>query len=206
MRNDNDIRIEGIGSVHPGSYHDIRIEGMGTLKGEIEFERLRVMGIGKVESNIEGKEIVVEGTCTFRGDVRTKQLKVSGIVKSSGSRVYADKILIEGYFKGKGEVSADVIQVDGIVNTDLLSGDCININARGIGIVNFNISTRTNKVDTIECTTLSAKRLTANTIRAHDVHLKGNCHVENLYCDGTLRFDRSCKIRHIEGDCTVFKE
>ena len=41
----------------------------------------------------------------------------------------------------------------------------------------------------------------ANSISATDIVLQGGCVVDYVHCNGTLRYDATCRIKKIEGDC-----
>ena len=89
---------------------------------------------------------------------------------------------------------------------DSLFGDEVVINfASGIlGVFAFGFGKnwgKTNHANTIECTTLRASNIRANSISATDIVLQGGCVVDYVHCNGTLRYDATCRIKKIEGDC-----
>ena len=49
--------------------------------------------------------------------------------------------------------------------------------------------------------TLRASNIRANSISATDIVLQGGCVVDYVHCNGTLRYDATCRIKKIEGDC-----
>lgn len=200
-----DIKIEGLGTITQGSYGRIRVEGVGKIRGDVEFDSMRIDGTCNAEGTLIGKHMDVEGILKVNGDVKVKELEVEGMMKTADHKIYADKIRVEGMLKNEGEVNADNVLIEGCVNINDLFGDEIEINYDCHGHVFFfgkkNMFSKINKAGNIECSKLKACNLTCKTICATDIVLTDYCVVDTVNCNGSLKYDSTCKIRHIEGDC-----
>ncbi|WP_416326257.1 hypothetical protein [[Eubacterium] hominis] len=204
----NNISIEAIGSVSEGCYHKVTIEGVGKILGDIKFDKLEVEGTCKALGNLEGNVMDVEGVFTGKGDVKVKRLDVEGVMKTEKQKIYADEIVIEGILNNDDEVNADRIEVEGCINFNDLFGDEITINYSnrflsfmGFGSFGKSLQTKMNRANNIECTVLKACNITCHSISATDIYLESHCVVDTISCNGTLHYDSTCVIRHIEGEC-----
>ena len=204
----NNICIEAIGSVSEGEYHKITIEGVGKILGDVKFDKLEVEGTCKALGNLEGNVMDVEGVFTGMEDVKVKRLDVEGVMKTGNKKIYADQIIVEGILSNGDEVNADRIDVEGCINFNDLFGDEITINYSnnfisfmGFGKLGKTFQTKMNKANNIECTVLKACNITCHSIAATDIYLESHCVVDTISCNGTLHYDSTCTIRHIDGEC-----
>ena len=203
------MRIDGIGKVGAGSYSKIRIDGVGKIEGDLDFEDMRVNGTCKTQGELRGDYLSVDGVMTCQ-DVKVRQLVIDGLMKSEGRKVYADTIRVDGILKNDGEVNADRVEINGCASLNDLFGDEITINY-GYGHVHvFTFrSFRPEKMNTahnIECSKLEACNITCHSISATDITLSAHCKVDVISCNGVLRYDSTCRIGKIDGDCEKIVE
>lgn len=210
MRNES---IEGIGSVRGGEYGVISVEGVGKLKGKITAEKIKAEGMIKGKKPLKTGELSVEGAGRFFGNIRSERVKVEGLLKLRRASLCAKSINCEGLMVCTREINADNISIDGLCSAKKLCGDIIDIKTnqekitrikgvklfKRLALLYFgrHISVNMTLCDTVECTSLTAKRLRAGTVRANSVHLSENCKIKRLYCDGELFFDATCEIGEI---------
>lgn len=206
----NDIKIEGIGTITEGNYRRIGIEGVGKIRGAVQFEEMSVEGTCNTGGSVTGTKLSVSGLMKVEGDVRVRCLSVEGLLKTASNKVYADVITVEGMLKNAGEVNADQIMIRGRVNFNDLFGDHIEIN-QSQHVTHFffgkkNIFSKKNQAHTIECDYLKACAMVCDTICATTIELSNHCVINTINCNGTLTYDATCIIHHIEGECTIQKK
>lgn len=200
-----DIKVEGVGTIHEGEYGKVKIEGVGKIKGDVKFKSMVIEGTCSADENIVGKQLDIEGILKVEGDIKVRELSIEGLLKTNLSKIYADEIRVEGLMKNAGEVNADKVLIDGCIDINDLFGDEIEINY-GYRRAHFFFSGRRgfvkkNHANNIECSQLKACNMTCHSISATDIVLRDHCVVDTVNCNGTLRYDNTCKIAHIEGDC-----
>lgn len=199
------FKIDGIGTVTGGVYDQIKIDGVGKVSGDISFHMMKIDGTCKSTGNLKGDYLRVDGLMKTSGNVKVKEFYIDGLVKSEASKIYADKIRVDGMLKNSGEVNADFIKIDGCVTLNDLFGDEISINyANGINFFHSFIPFKFAKLNTannIECSKLTACNITCHSISANDIHLSNHCVVDRISCSGTLIYDSTCVIHHIDGGC-----
>lgn len=203
------VSIEAIGTISEGEYGKIDIEGVGKINGDIVFDKLCVEGTCKATGRLEGGVMEVEGVFNGQGDIKVKRLDIEGVMKTADTKIYADEIIVEGILSNGDEVNADRVEVDGCINFNDLFGDEIYINYAFHDFSNFfsfgkKLQTKMNQANNIECTTLKACNITCHSISATDIYLESHCVVDHIYCNGTLHYDSTCNIKHIEGECEQF--
>lgn len=96
----NDAKINGDGTVSPGTYGTITLNGAGTVIGDVTCRELRVNGAGRCKGSVTADLIAVNGTGTFDGPVQAGEITVSGTAD-----VHAG--IGVGVLKVRGTVSAD---------------------------------------------------------------------------------------------------
>lgn len=211
--NQINMKIEGLGTITNGTYGDIKVEGVGKIKGDIKFQSMSIEGTCNASGKLLGSTLTIEGLLKVYGDIKVKTLDVQGLLRTGEEKIYADEIRVEGLLKNSGEVSADKVLIEGCINMNDLFGDQITINYGGsshgglffgAGFHLFgakNTFSKWNKANNIECSNLKASNLTCHSISAYDIELHDHCIVDAVYCDGSLTYDSSCQVKHIEGDC-----
>lgn len=200
----NNLRIDGLGTVQGGTYNDIKIEGLVKIVGPVEFNRMVCQGVCTAKSPLLGKRLEVEGILRSSDDIKIKQLAIEGVVESKLCKIYADEIKVEGLLSCKGEVNADRVIINGCMKIEDLFGDVIEINygvRLGLFIQGHFFKGRYNKAKQISCSKLYANNIRCSSILAQDIVLENHCVVDVIHCDGTLKYDSTCKIGEIQGDC-----
>lgn len=205
------MEINGAGSVSGGEYDRIEINGSGKIKGDVKFDYGEINGTCKCLGKMNGRILEVNGNLKVENDIKIGKIEINGIYTSLKNKVYADRINVSGWMKTEGEISADYIEVDGRISAESIVGDVIKIhNLRGISILGFNLFSspipNQSCADNIECTSFQAEHICCKRIEAQNIQLSRKCDVEEIYCDGTLRYDASCHIGKINGDCTIISD
>lgn len=203
MNTKNTIEIRKYGTIHAGDYGDVFIHGAGSIDGDITFETLEIDGHCSAEKKLNGKLIQVNGYLEPEDDIKVNELVVNGVVESDDIKIYGEQIHIHGILKNRKEVNGEYIIIHGRISFHDLVGEHIEIHGRfrdkdlGVGF---------NQADDIACTTLVAERLKVKHICASNITLTRNCIIDSIQCDGILRYDSTCQIDHIEGDCDIIKD
>lgn len=202
MDTKNNIEIRKYGIIHEGEYGEVSIHGAGTIDGEICFDTLDIDGHCGAEKKLHGNLIQVNGYLEPEDDIKVNELVVNGVVESDDIHIYGEQIHIHGILKNRKEVNGEYIIINGRISFHDLVGEHIEIHGRfrdkdlGVGL---------NQADHIACTTLVADHLKVKHICASNITLTKNCMIDSIQCDGILRYDATCCINHIEGDCEIIQ-
>lgn len=185
----------------------LRISGSLKLSGALEIEECHVSGSCKLDDcEVHGNVMHISGSLTTNHNIKVKELRASGSVKSTGAKIYADSICIPGSFTNDDEVNADEIELYGSSSLNDVFGDHIvaRIAPKKNALFSLKIfsSAKEHHIKNIECTTLEAQALHCGSISAETIELSENCVVDHIQCDGTLVYDKTCKIGTVEGTCT----
>jgi cytoskeletal protein CcmA (bactofilin family) len=74
----HDARVNGDGTVSPGTYGSVLINGAGVISGELRCRELTINGTGRCAASVEADSISINGGATFEGPVRTSEFKCVG--------------------------------------------------------------------------------------------------------------------------------
>lgn len=200
MNTKNTIEIRKYGTIHAGDYGDVFIHGAGSIDGDITFETLEIDGHCESVKKLNGKLIQVNGYLEPEDDIKVNELVVNGVVESDDIKIYGEQIHIHGVLKNRKEVNGEYIIIHGRISFHDLVGEHIEIHER---FRDKDLGVGCNQADNIACTTLVADRLQVKHICASNITLTRNCIIDFIECDGILRYDSTCQINHIEGDCDI---
>jgi len=153
---ENNITINGSGSITGGKYGDVRINGSGEINGDVECASLTINGSGAVKGALKAGQaafngsgtvqgplqadtVQVHGAASLKGDVTTREIDISGAVSVHGN-VSTEQAKCAGAFSVSGDFNAEKFEarggfkIDGLLNAGeidiCLHGDC---RAREIG-------------------------------------------------------------------------
>jgi cytoskeletal protein CcmA (bactofilin family) len=136
-----DARINGDGTVAPGTYGTIVLNGAGTITGDVTCRELKINGAGRCRGSVTADVVTVNGTGTFDGPVQAAELSVSGtadvhagigagVLKVRGTvsadgGIHARDIDLKGDLRTGGGVKADKLFGEGrfAINGPLEAGD-----------------------------------------------------------------------------------
>ncbi|WP_288221824.1 hypothetical protein [uncultured Clostridium sp.] len=180
---ENNINIEGIGSIREGQYEAITIDGVGTIQGDISVKRIEVNGKSKALGKISCNKMDVNGYCKTKGIIKGKFLEVNGRVNSE-KEVSFDNIKVSGELFVNGNCQCEDLYLDGRMKiSGLLSGDNLDLNISKVNeikeIGGEKVSVKKNK--TIYKLLFFSKernaKLICDEIEADEIYL------ENTYCN-----------------------
>ena len=140
--------IRGAGEISGGRYRRLSIFGAGEVLGDIEAERLRVIGSGEIHGRADVTRLTVLGsgeiaadlvagavhaTGSFEvgGELRAETLTVRGACDIDG-RILADAVSMFGALECKDRIETATFRSRGAIDVDgLLSGDTVEIHLGG---------------------------------------------------------------------------
>ncbi len=198
---ENNINIEGIGSIREGQYEAITIDGVGTIQGDISVKRIEVNGKSKALGKISCNEMDVNGLLSTYDDIKVKEnCNVNGYCKTKGTikgkffevngrvnvekEVSFDNIKVSGELFVNGNCQCEDLYLDGRMKiSGLLSGDNLDLNISKVNeikeIGGEKVSVKKNK--TIYKLLFFSKernaKLICDEIEADEIYL------ENTYCN-----------------------
>lgn len=101
----NNMNINGVGTITDGEYNHVSIAGMGKLKG-----------------NLKANIIDISGTCSGDGNLNSEELKVNGHMKYDGIINIEGSLVVNGNMKVTNDLSVNDIKVSGNLK---IEGQCI---------------------------------------------------------------------------------
>ncbi len=117
---EDEVKISGSGKVSGGKYEKISITGSGRVEGDVEAKEIIAAGSARFEGNVKADKITVTGSCEVSGSVKSEvvisrgSLSVDKFIetnelKSYGRLKVGEKVLaVDVYFAGNSEVEKDV--------------------------------------------------------------------------------------------------
>lgn len=207
------VGVIGSSKIQSGDYNNIEVTGNAKIMGDTTFVNLEVNGTCKCYGSMEGDIAQINGAFNCDGDLRVGSLEINGTVKTGNTKVYADRIEVNGFLSNDDEISADYIVIDGCTKAQDIVGDHIVINYRylskftrkfmGFILIAGLEKKEANCANNIECSKLEAQRIHCRKVAAHEIVLHSDCVIDEITCDGSLRYDRSCQINKIIGECSI---
>lgn len=208
MRN---ASIDGIGSIYGGKLDNFSINGIGKIKGDAELQSFHINGIGKATGKLTAHEINNNGIGRLLKETKTKSISNSGVLKA-WENVSAEKLVSEGMLFIKGVAYVDDFKAffEKCSVASQIMGDTVEIKMGNnhknniflpLWGVEMLVGLRLVKdkflCNLIECTTLKADNLQAETIRARDVVLGPNCIIGCVEYSNSYTADESCKVKSV---------
>lgn len=123
-----DARINGDGTVSPGTYGTITLNGAGTVTGDVTCRELKINGAGKCQGAVKAESVIVNGAGTFEGPVQANEFTVNGSA-TVRSGVGAGRLRIMGSCALDGGLAAHEVElrgdlrVGGDLESDTLIGE-----------------------------------------------------------------------------------
>lgn len=217
---ENNINIDGIGSIREGQYQNVSIDGIGTIQGNIDVEKIEVNGkakaLGKIDSNymeVNGvfnvcdyikvkKECKINGYCKTDSSITGKYLDVNGRL-SVKDEVDFDNIQVSGEIFISGNCKCENLFLDGKAKIDgLLSGDNLDLNIlkvneiKEIGGEKISVKKRTGTYKVLFFTKEINTKLICEEIEADEIYLENtNC---NIVRGRNIEIGDNCVINKIE--------
>lgn len=111
-----DAKINGDGTVAPGTYGTITLNGAGTVTGDVACSELKINGAGTCNGSVKADTITVNGTGTFNGPVQAGELTANGNVDVRAG-VGVGMLRVRGSVTTDGGVNAREIDLKGDLKT-----------------------------------------------------------------------------------------
>lgn len=216
----NDINIEGMGTINQGTYKNIHIEGMGTIQGDIIAENVEIDGKVKALGKINCKEMNTNGFFKVFDDINVEEnCEVDGYLKSTGSingkylevngridvekKINFDKAEINGELIVLEDCQCGELRLDGRVKIEgLLSGDKLDLNIsrfneiKEIGGEKVTVKKSRNPLKVLLFSKGRNAKLICEEIEADEIYL------ENTFCKvvrgKNIEIGPGCNIKRIE--------
>lgn len=210
MARQRNASIEGIGSIYGGKLDGVSINGIGKIKGDAEIGCFDINGIGKATGKLTTETINNNGIVRLIRDTKSKKIVNNGVFKATHN-IEAEEFISDGLISIWKTATVDNFKASFMKGSYVhqLLGDLIEIkladklqhtNVEGPLLI-FKLVLGGKLVfnkfvcDTIECTSLKADNLVANTVRARDIVLGPNSEVEYLEYSNSFTAHESCIIK-----------
>ncbi|MCF7890647.1 polymer-forming cytoskeletal protein [Candidatus Bipolaricaulota bacterium] len=117
---EEEVRVSGSGKITGGKYGKISITGSGRVEGDVEAREIFAAGSAIFEGNVKAREINVTGSCEISGYLESEEVVIKGslnvgeIIEAKGLKSYGslkvgkDVIGEDIYFAGSSEIEGDV--------------------------------------------------------------------------------------------------
>lgn len=127
----DDVAITGTGTYDDVDCDRFRVNGTGKVSGDLLAETATVNGTASVGGDAEVTTLDSDGTLTVSGAVRAETVELGGTAKVSGD-LHADEATVDGTGKVGGDASVDHVVADGTLN---VSGNLDGHDVAGDGTV-----------------------------------------------------------------------
>lgn len=117
----NNMNINGTGTIIDGDYNKISISGMGKLNGKVTANKINISGTGSGDGKIKSNEVIVNGHFKYRGNLEV----LDKFVVNGHSRVCEDlkgnKVNISGNLSVSQNINFEEMNISGRLSC---KGDC----------------------------------------------------------------------------------
>ncbi|MEI6518692.1 MAG: hypothetical protein WCO98_01395 [bacterium] len=114
---ENNLTINGAGTINGGKYGDICINGAGTINGDIECDRLVNNGASTVNGGVISQNIEINGASTIKGRIDSKAIRANGSCTILGE-IITENLNVAGALTAKENIKAEKIEVTGAITAD----------------------------------------------------------------------------------------
>ncbi len=145
---DNDLILNGSGTVTGGSFQRVSINGSGTITSDVECQVFECNGSGRVKGDVMAQSCSIAGGAKIEGDIHAKEVKVHGSSTIEGKLLFlnlevrgstkvkkglkGESVSVEGSIKVNGDFEAETADFDGSFEINgLLNADRIDIGMHG---------------------------------------------------------------------------
>ncbi len=106
------VSIAGSGSVDNVKGEYLKISGSGKVEGDVDVKEVKIAGSAKIEGNVRAERVKCAGACRIEGNLRAKEVKIAGSMHVEGD-AEADTIEFSGGMKIEGNVASKVLKSAG---------------------------------------------------------------------------------------------
>ncbi len=129
-----DLKIYGSGNSGGGEYSKVRIMGEGRINGDIECKDLKINGEGTVDGNLKAtNNVSILGEGRLGGNVDCTDFKVNGEGEVDGNLKAEGTVTIRGETEIIGNLSAQKVKIQGEIE---VNGELIADEAKITGNIN----------------------------------------------------------------------
>lgn len=201
-----DINIKSWGQIKEGNYDRIDISGGADITGDINFHTMTVRGAVRAKS-LTGDQLSINGSLDMTGELKGDRVIMNGNT-SVGAEIRMNQLELNGTLKARGSMHVNKMTVreySELFLNSLEGGEIKIMPVKGLlkSLVYPKQFTQRHFIDSIECRKITASHLYCKYLKGEEIKLSHYCQLETVCCDGSLSYDRTCKIKRIEGSCTV---
>ncbi len=111
------VSIAGSGRTENVRGEYLKIAGSGKVEGDVDVKEVKIAGSAKIEGNVRADTVKCSGSCHIEKDIRAGLLKVSGAINAEGN-VAADTILFSGGMNIEGNIEAAKLKSGGALRCE----------------------------------------------------------------------------------------
>jgi cytoskeletal protein CcmA (bactofilin family) len=114
------LKVFGSGNPPGGHYHKVKMMGDGDIFGDLECDKLRVLGTNHVDGNVKAGRLLIMGTSGIHGDLESNEARILGEMDIDGDAFLKVSHLL-GNVEIKGSLSGEEAKIRGNLSVD---GNC----------------------------------------------------------------------------------
>jgi len=201
--NEKDVKLDGVGTLSPGTYDSVDIAGVFSCGGDLVMQKLDIDGVFNCTGSLTTDTLDCNGVANFEQNVRAKHSDVDGAVNVKGD-YEGTTIKCDGAIRAQGTISADLIEADGFLTAREIVGEKVIIRSRRKPFIVIGVTRGVEKwigqIELIEATTIELQRkVRAKQVNGHDIYIGAGCEIESIDCSGTLTIDKRAKVGSVTG-------
>lgn len=117
---EQDLRINGTGTVSGGNFRSVSISGTGKVTTDTVCRDFRISGSGEIMGNLESESFRINGSAHLGGDVKSQEVKVNGSANFRGN-IACHTMQVSGSCDVEKNVDAQFLKISGSTQ---ITGDC----------------------------------------------------------------------------------
>ncbi len=106
------ISIAGSGTVDSVKGEYLKISGAGKVEGDVNVKDVKIAGSAKIEGSVRAERMKCAGSCRIEGDIRANEVKISGSMHLEGD-AEAELMEISGGSRIEGDISTKILKSAG---------------------------------------------------------------------------------------------
>ncbi len=106
------VGIAGSGTVENVKGEYLKISGSGKVEGDVDVREVKIAGSAKIEGDVRAEKVNCAGSCKIEGDLKAREVKVAGAMSIEG-RMESDLIYFSGGIKVKGDINSKLLKSAG---------------------------------------------------------------------------------------------
>lgn len=114
------LKLYGAGHASVGAYHHVSIEGEGVIGEGLSAAGCRIYGTGRFLGNVETERLKVLGESDFEGDLSAGKISIYGTMQVRGA-LHVGRLKLKGLTEIGGNMAGDSCEAKGKLS---VKGDC----------------------------------------------------------------------------------